>query len=52
MDLVLVGRTSREIAATLGLSVRTVDGHRGRIFQKTGVTSAARLLATVLGNHP
>ena len=37
------GLTSREIAAQLSLSVRTVDNHLGRIYAKFGVSSRARL---------
>jgi DNA-binding CsgD family transcriptional regulator len=36
---------SREIAARLGLSVRTVDNYLGRAYTKLGVTSRAELAA-------
>jgi DNA-binding CsgD family transcriptional regulator len=41
LELVASGRTNREIAGELYLSVRTVDRHVSRIFQKLGVSSRA-----------
>lgn len=41
------GRTSRQIAEHLGLSVRTVDNHLSRAYTKLGVRSRAEL-ATML----
>lgn len=37
--------SSKYIALQLGISPRTVDHHRARILEKTGVTSVAELLA-------
>jgi DNA-binding NarL/FixJ family response regulator len=37
----VAGKTNREIAAELFLSVRTVDRHVSRIFDKLGVNSRA-----------
>ena len=39
ITLVSAGRTNREIADELVLSVRTVDRHVSRIFEKLGVKS-------------
>jgi DNA-binding NarL/FixJ family response regulator len=39
IDRVAAGRTNREIADELVLSVRTVDRHVARIFEKLGVKS-------------
>jgi DNA-binding CsgD family transcriptional regulator len=41
------GRPSRDIAASLYLSVRTVDNHLGRIYDKLGVSSRAELAAAL-----
>ena len=41
--LVAQGRSSKEIAAALVLSVRTVDNHLQRVFAKLGVTSRAEV---------
>jgi DNA-binding NarL/FixJ family response regulator len=41
LERVAAGRTNREIAAELYLSVRTVDRHVSRIFEKLGVSSRA-----------
>lgn len=40
---VAAGKSSKEIAAELGLSVRTVENHRARITRRTGLRSAAQL---------
>lgn len=37
-NLITVGSTNSEIAAELGVRVRTVEGHTYRLFQKLGVT--------------
>ena len=42
------GLTTREIAASLGISPKTVDTHRQRIRAKLHVTSAARLTALAI----
>lgn len=41
MQHLAAGKTNREIAAKLFLSVRTVDRHVSRIFDKLGVNSRA-----------
>lgn len=43
LDKVLAGRTSREIALQLFISVKTVDFHRGRIMQKLQISSLREL---------
>ena len=45
------GQSSRLIAEQLHLSVRTVDNHLGRIYDKLGVSNRADL-ATALDRNP
>jgi DNA-binding NarL/FixJ family response regulator len=40
---VALGRTNKEIAATLGISPRTVETHRESLMRKTGVRTVAGL---------
>jgi two-component system CheB/CheR fusion protein len=48
LDLVLAGHPSKNIAADLGISQRTVDNHRGAIMRKTGSKSLPALIRTAL----
>lgn len=48
LDLLVGGKTSKEIATSLSMSVRTVEGHRSRIYLKTGVSSVAQLTRIAL----
>ena len=41
--LVADGRTNREVAASLVVSVKTVESHLARIFDKIGVRSRTEL---------
>ena len=43
-DLLLQGRSSKQIAEVLSLSVRTVEGYRREVFRKMQVSSAADLI--------
>jgi two-component system, NarL family, response regulator NreC len=47
LRLIALGHTNTEIAASLFLSVRTVESHRAHIQQKIGVTTRAELVAYV-----
>lgn len=44
LSYIAMGKTSKEIADILGLSVRTVQNHRANIMQKLGISSAAGLV--------
>jgi DNA-binding CsgD family transcriptional regulator len=43
VSLVAAGQTSREVAGTLVMSVRTVDSHLGHIYRKLGLRSRTEL---------
>ena len=47
MDLLALGNSSKEIAATLKISARTVEGHRRVVLRKMGVSSVAQLARAV-----
>jgi len=47
MDLLALGNSSKEIASTLKISVRTVEGHRRVVLRKMGVASVAHLARAV-----
>jgi DNA-binding NarL/FixJ family response regulator len=49
VELVARGHTSREIAATLGLSVKTVEHYRQQVMEKLGLETRAELVSYALG---
>jgi two-component system response regulator DctR len=49
LERVLEGRTNRQIAHELSISLKTVEFHRARIMQKLGVKTAAELFRRCLG---
>jgi DNA-binding NarL/FixJ family response regulator len=51
LKLVAGGKTSREIAGILCISVRTVDHHRANIMRKLKVKSAVELLKYAIRKH-
>ncbi|MFN2427304.1 MAG: response regulator transcription factor [Candidatus Binatia bacterium] len=51
MSLLVAGSTSKEVASDLGISVRTVEGHRRRVLAKLEVTSAAQLVRVVMSTR-
>jgi two-component system CheB/CheR fusion protein len=54
MDLVLAGQPSKNIAAVLGISQRTVENHRASIMKRTGshsLPALARLAVTAALNE-
>jgi FixJ family two-component response regulator len=52
MDLVCAGHANREIAAILGLSIKTVEVHRARVMEKMAVDSLADLIRASLTLGP
>jgi two-component system, LuxR family, response regulator FixJ len=44
VERVVQGQSSREIASTLDISVRTVENHRARIMEKLHISSAVELV--------
>jgi FixJ family two-component response regulator len=49
LGLVLAGHPSRNIAADLGISRRTVESHRAAIRHRTGATSLPALARLAIG---
>jgi two-component system CheB/CheR fusion protein len=49
MALVLAGQPSKNIAADLGISQRTVESHRAAIMHRTGATSLPALARLAIG---
>ena len=48
LNLIVAGRSNKEIAQILGISVKTVDRHRTNLMQKLGVHSVSQLIAYAL----
>jgi two-component system CheB/CheR fusion protein len=51
MDMVLAGQPSKNIAADLGISQRTVEKHRASIMDRTGARSIPDLARVVACSH-
>src|SRR5690554_2910407 len=49
MNLILEGKYNKVIADELNISMRTVEAHRSRIFEKMGVRSAVELAQLLKG---
>lgn len=49
LEMVVQGKTSKEIAEELFISKTTVDTHRGHILEKTGSRSTSELMMKVMG---
>jgi two-component system, LuxR family, response regulator FixJ len=54
LEHILTGEQNKVIAATLGISMKTVEVHRARIMKKMAATSLAHLVATCIAAdvHP
>jgi FixJ family two-component response regulator len=51
LERLAAGVSNKEAARQLGLSARTVEGHRANIMRKVGVKNAAQLFRRVLGER-
>jgi len=52
LDMVMAGAPSKNIAADLGISPRTVESHRAQIMQRLGVRTIPDLVRAVLSVGP
>lgn len=52
MDLLVLGKANKEVADHLGLSTRTVEGHRARLMEKLACGSLAELVRLSLRAAP
>jgi len=50
LELICKGMSNPEISKHLGLSQRTIDGHRARLFEKTGAKNAPHLVMFAIKN--
>ena len=48
-QLLITGKTSKQIAKSLGVSPRTIEGHRARLMRKFEVTTSGELISRVAG---
>jgi DNA-binding NarL/FixJ family response regulator len=50
LQMIAEGKTNKEIATSLGLSVYTVEAHRGRVMEKLNLHSTGELVRFALRN--
>ena len=48
LNQVVSGRLNKEIASELGITIRTVKAHRGRVMEKMEVQSLAELVTMIV----
>ncbi len=51
VQLIAEGRTSKDIARQLGLSVKTADAHRANVMRKLDLHSVSELVVYAVRNH-
>jgi DNA-binding NarL/FixJ family response regulator len=51
VQLLAIGNSNKEVAQTLGISVKTVETHRARIMRKLGLTSLVKLVRFAVREH-
>jgi DNA-binding NarL/FixJ family response regulator len=51
VQLLAEARSNKEVATTLGISVKTVETHRASIMRKLGITSIVDLVHYAIRNH-
>ena len=51
IQLLAEGQSNKEAAATLGLSVKTIESHRGNIMRKLRLRTASELVRYAIRNH-
>jgi DNA-binding CsgD family transcriptional regulator len=51
LQLLVEGRTNKEISAALGIAIKTVETHRARIMTKLGLHSMSELVRYAVRNQ-
>lgn len=51
LDMIIAGQKNKEIAASLGVTVRAVEDRRFRLMRKVGVESVAELVAVAISSQ-
>lgn len=51
LQLIAEGNTSKEVAARLGITVKTVEAHRANIMNKLDLHSASQLVRYAVRNN-
>jgi DNA-binding CsgD family transcriptional regulator len=49
--LIIEGKTTKEIARSLDISVKTAENHRGKVLDKLDVANAAELVRYAAKHH-